>query len=427
MTLVARAAEGNTRILKQNGIDLPIVAGGALKVQQAQDALAKAQDAANAILAKTPDAINPASKAHAAYEAALGKVTDAHTKLAAVQGSGQAVLDALTQRFGGQAAAASNTYAGKVKAMHAEVTNLSIKLGDALLPVLSRVLGIVTHSVTWLEKHKAVLAVLAGVVGGIVVAAFAAWVIELWASLAPLGGVIIAMGSAAIAAWAMIAPLLPLIAAVALVGLAAYELYTHWKTVWGWIKDIVHDAVSFVKDHFDQILLAMGPIGWAILALKDNWKTVWDFIKSAVHDAWDFIKPIFDTISSTIKTIVGGISSIGKIGGGIVSGVGSLLGFDTGGIVPGPTGQAMPAMVHGGEYVLPASVVSAISSGSKITASSIKAGQFAGGLTRGAAGGAASSQSAGGQTVNVYAQTNANAHAIGSEVGWALRMAPVGV
>ena len=419
MTLVARASEGNTRLLKQNGIDLPIVAGGALKVQQAQQALAKAQDAANTILAQTPDAVNPASKAHAAYAKALQTVTDDHTKLSEVQASGTEVLDALTKRFGGQAAAASETYAGKMRAMHAEVTNLSIKLGEALLPVLSKVLGIVTHSISWLEKHRAVLAVLAGVVGGIVVAAFAAWVSELYATAA--------------AGVAAMVPFLPWIVILGAIAAAAYELYKHWHDVWGWIKDIIHDAVSFVKSHFDDLLLAMGPIGWAILVLKDNWHTVWDAVKDAISDAWAFIKPIFDAIKQAIGDVTGAISkvtgamsSVAHIGGSIVGGVGSLLGFDAGGLVPGPTGAPLLAKVHGGEYVLPAAVVTAISSGSKITASSVAAGQYAGGLTGGIAGaGGTSSQPVPGQTVNVYAQTNASPHAIAAELGWALRTAPV--
>ena len=49
---------------------------------------------------------------------------------------------------------------------------------------------------------------------------------------------------------------------------------------------------------------------------------------------------------------VGGTGSSGITGGSY-----GLPSFDTGGPVPGPIGSPVPAIVHGGEYVIPASRV----------------------------------------------------------------------
>ena len=45
--------------------------------------------------------------------------------------------------------------------------------------------------------------------------------------------------------------------------------------------------------------------------------------------------------------------SMSNLIGGAVSGVKGLLGFDSGGIVPGPMGSPQLAVVHGGETILP--------------------------------------------------------------------------
>jgi len=46
-------------------------------------------------------------------------------------------------------------------------------------------------------------------------------------------------------------------------------------------------------------------------------------------------------------------SELGSVAGGAL---GTLLPFKKGGKVPGPKGKAVKALVHGGEYVLPAGV-----------------------------------------------------------------------
>jgi hypothetical protein len=75
------------------------------------------------------------------------------------------------------------------------------------------------------------------------------------------------------------------------------------------------------------------------------------------------LNAFLDLIAKIVaKLAMYGILSLFTGGTGGV--VGKLLGFAEGGLVPGASGQAVPAIVHGGEYVLPASLVSAIRSGS---------------------------------------------------------------
>jgi SLT domain-containing protein/phage-related protein len=54
------------------------------------------------------------------------------------------IMELLSKRVGGQAAAASQTFGGKLAAMHAQIENVSAKIGSALLPILSALLTMIS-------------------------------------------------------------------------------------------------------------------------------------------------------------------------------------------------------------------------------------------------------------------------------------------
>jgi len=58
-----------------------------------------------------------------------------------------------------------------------------------------------------------------------------------------------------------------------------------------------------------------------------------------------------DRLKAKVSGAIGGLISGVK---GFVGGIGGVLGFQHGGIVPGPLGQPIPAIVHGGETIIPA-------------------------------------------------------------------------
>jgi hypothetical protein len=143
--LVTKGMEGQTRPLKALGIDLPVYAGNAQAVALAQSHLVEMQQKVTDILAKTPDAVNASSKAHAAYQVAVDNVTKAQGFLSSKQSSGDQILAAISDRLKGSAAAAADTYAGKTAAIHAQWDNIQEKAGTVLLPVLGTI-------VDWLAK-----------------------------------------------------------------------------------------------------------------------------------------------------------------------------------------------------------------------------------------------------------------------------------
>lgn len=97
---------------------------------------------------------------------------------------------------------------------------------------------------------------------------------------------------------------------------------------------------------------------------------------------------------------------------------GSILGklnpFADGGMIPGPIGSPMPILAHGGEYVLPTSVVAAIKSGQAPPANAMSGSSVA-----------TAGQATSGQTINNYITNvpTTDANAIANAIGWHLRTA----
>ncbi len=341
--LVAKAMTGNLRPLKQMGIDLPIAASSALKLQQAHDHLTAAQAAVNAVTAKYPDAANAASKGHAAYEAATAKVTAAQEKLKQQSGASEEIIKALTQRMGGQAAAASETFAGKVEVLKTRAEDLGVKIGLALIPVLVQLASVVGGVVNWFERHKTVAEALGIVVGGVLAVAIGAYVAGLIGAAATS---VASFATMLASAWAWAAgteaagaaallPFLPIVLAVAAVGVAAYELYKHWDQVWAFIKRITEDAWKLIKQVFGWIVeVAIFPAKLEIAALEYVWQHAWSAIGTAASWAWDHVlKPVFGAFTGAwdmIKSATGGVADFLKgvwsaITGVIKSGINDVL------------------------------------------------------------------------------------------------------
>ena len=221
---------------------------------------------------------------------------------------------------------------GQIKIINSSIHDWMVALGTWLLPKLIAV-G------TWLVHNKPILVGFAAVIGTVVVGAFAAWTMGIIETAGAFVGLDLAMSVGVLGA------ILLLVTGIVL-------LATHWKQVWGDIKNWLMDAWHFIYPilHNDFILALMGPLG-ALIFFGEHWKTIWDGIKDVVTIVWNFLKPIFEAVAK-------GLDILGKAGGwarSAASAVGGFLGLAEGGVVPGPKGAPMMAVVHGGEVITPPS------------------------------------------------------------------------
>ena len=206
----------------------------------------------------------------------------------------------------------------------------------------------------------------------------AAWVAANIAMIAASGGILLAIGALVLGAYELVKHwhqvwtdikhwvddawqfikqhLVWVAAAFGPIGLAIYELATHWHEVWGGIKAVIGDAWGFIHTAIGDIVhLGIDWIGLEVRGLEALWHDVWTGIADTVHAVWSVLAPIFHAIGSAVSGVVGSISKVTGIAGSIGHAAGGWMhahGFDKGGIVPGPKGAPLLAVVHGGEYVV---------------------------------------------------------------------------
>ena len=187
-TAVARASEGNTRALKQLGIDLPVASTNAAQLAKAHDALSAATDKASAFLKVHSDAVDSSSKYHAAYETLLGKVSAAQQAVNDKSSAGTEIMKGLADAIGGQAAAQAETFSGKMQALKATSEDVAKNIGMALIPILEQLALAIKSVIDWFTQHKAIAEAVGIVIGTVLVAAIGAYLVSACSCRVVCGG-----------------------------------------------------------------------------------------------------------------------------------------------------------------------------------------------------------------------------------------------
>lgn len=309
-----------------------------------------------------------------------------------VAGAQGIILQELQKEFGGSAEAAGGTFSGKLEILKNKFGDVQEVVGkmiiERLMPlaekltaiaadprfqqflekattavisffmILGRVIGIMAQLAMWLNQHRIVLAIVAGVVGALLVAAFVSWAI-----------------AATTAAIATLAAIWPILAIGAAVGAIAYLIITHWDT----IKNAFKAGIDWIKNNWQLLLgILTGPIGMAVMLIIRNrdqiveafrnvasWiggmlGGVYNAITSPFSRAWDFISGVPGRIVNSIGNI--GNLLRDKIGNWDIPGpLGKVKdvipGFASGGYTGAGGVNEVAGIVHKGEYVIPQSGV----------------------------------------------------------------------
>lgn len=250
------------------------------------------------------------------------------------------IMKELNVEFGGSAAAAAETYGGKMLQLKNQINDVQEKIGNALIPILTKLLEkiipIVEKVSNWIDQHPKLTAAILLVTGAI---------FGLIAIIGTLGLAIIALEAVS---FPIIAIILAIIAVIALLIAIGYQLYNNWY----YIKLAAQQTWNDIKT---QILTATKEASDAIT-------TTWNVVLSFFTSIWSQIKNIFvstiDAITQKINAFlelvqraIQAAQSVGSFIGGAVSKIASpILGSRAeGGYIP----QTGPYLVHEGEYVVP--------------------------------------------------------------------------
>jgi hypothetical protein len=224
-----------------------------------------------------------------------------------------AKLNELAHKLSGQAAAASDTFSGKVKALRTEITDGAAAFGQKYGPAITAAgmalstLGTIMEFVQGIRKTETV----------VTEAQTAAEVGLGAASEATGASMLIAMG--------------PIILIIAAIALAIFLLAKHWHTVWHAIQTVCKAAWDFIDANLIQpfkrgmqdfsnavstvwnwlktnwpLILAIltGPVGLAIYWIKQHWKQVTTFFKHIGADISQAISNVAGLIEAPFQTAI---------------------------------------------------------------------------------------------------------------------------
>src|SRR5262252_307523 len=236
---MGRAFQGNTGALGRLGIKVKGIVPDFAAVGRAQDAAYKAQVAYTAAVKKHGPNSDQAKAAANKLADAQDALTQAQKKTKSQALPLNAVMQSLSQTFGGQAAKQADTAAGRMKNAQIQFKQFQVTVGQALLPVLVQLLGVfmqflpVLQTVSsWVKENPALFKALAISIVAIVAA------MKIWNVVSAIQAAANTEGT--ITQWALNASLygFPLIWVVAaLIAFGAALVLAYNKV--GWFRAIV--------------------------------------------------------------------------------------------------------------------------------------------------------------------------------------------
>ncbi|WP_020118806.1 phage tail tape measure protein [Streptomyces canus] len=160
----------------------------------------------------------------------------------------------------------------KMAEAKASAQALGIQVGQFLLPAFQAIMGVVAKVTSFLAAHRNVAKALAIVIGVILVAAIAAMTAALY-------------GMAAAAA---VNPVTWIVLGVMALIAAIIMLAMHWKTVWGFVKQIAGDVGRFVVGLWHTVANGTASVWRSIVDwVKGAWHAIASFFTAAWHMAVD--------------------------------------------------------------------------------------------------------------------------------------------
>jgi phage-related minor tail protein len=215
-------------------------------------------------------------------------------------GAQKLMLDELNKEFGGQAAAAADTYEGKQKQMANTMTEIKETIGSALMPMLASLLKTVTPIIQAVAKFVtdhpkvtagilAVIAVIGTLVGG-------------------LSLLTTVTGAFGIAMDGLLGPIALVVAAIAAVAAGAALVIKNW----GPISD-------FFKNLWDGIKSVAASVGsWFAGPFIDFFKNAWKGISNAFSSVGTWFK---DRFTDAVNGVKGAWSGVTGFFSGIKDGI----------------------------------------------------------------------------------------------------------
>jgi predicted PurR-regulated permease PerM len=255
----------------------------------------------------------------------VGKVYNGNTKLLKEYGiqvgktttatQSHSAVTQLSAKVQGQAAAASDTFGGKMRELKAKVEDTAASLGQKYGPAITAAGAGMTIFGGLVSAAPGALKALQGAAEGV------------QKGFKLLTGATEAMSAAedaaAVSEGAALWPLLLIAVAVAALVAVGYLLYKNWDKIWAFIKKIIKDVWDWIKNNWPYLLgILLGPVALAAALIYKHWQDIWDgikkvwnwlqtewakvygFLKQPVEDAINWIVGAWKAVTDAVTTVI---------------------------------------------------------------------------------------------------------------------------
>jgi hypothetical protein len=203
----------------------------------------------------------------------------------------------------GDFANTSDSLANRQRILQAELTNLSAKIGQQLIPVLegvlSKVAPIIQKMGEWIEKHPVLTR-------NIIIAT------------AAVAGLAVVVGALALAVSVLMSPITLIIAGLAALGTAVYVVATKWQSLPLALKIIllpIKLMIEYLKDLYAAFMWVADGVVWFAQKVTGTVATTTAATKGAVVDLQGTVNRFADPLagqSKKVENFGGSIAGLGK-------------------------------------------------------------------------------------------------------------------
>lgn len=336
-TALTRAQNGSVSSLSRLGIKVQDSEKDAVALKAAQIAQTKAQQAYNQALKEFGAGSQEARNAANDLEYRQMKLGEATGKVKKSTIDFTEAQKRLTDQYGGQAAKAADTTAGKQKILQVQLSELGETIGYKVLPVMVKLSEIGLKMVGWISKNTTTVGILVAALAGLaatvwaVGAAIKAWeaITKVWTAVTKIATAVQWAMNAALEANPIGLVVLALVALTAGLVIAYKKSETFRKIVngaFGAVKkfavaafhkvmDAAHAVFGWLKKNWPYLLgVLAGPFGLAAAAIYKNWdkvkaatRVVKDFVVDRFNGIVDFFKKMPSRISHAVSGMFDGI------------------------------------------------------------------------------------------------------------------------
>lgn len=249
-------------------------------------------------------------------------------------------------RFNGMMDSLAQTTPGKLSTLESSIFKLQVAFGEALLPAVNKIVDalipLVERFGEWAKANPELVTALVTV--GLALAAIGTAILIIMPILAGLAatislvtgaftGIVTVVGIViGILGGPLTIIILAIIAIAALLALA-------WKNNWGDIQGKTKVFVDWFKGTAWPVIQQVAQLIMQVIGIvAQDWVNKFNMIKGAVEAVVGAIRAVISAAQDMSNKVKGGLK---------------IPGFQHGGFVPGAFNQAVPAILHGGERVIP--------------------------------------------------------------------------